>query len=34
MKMVSSKSGVKSIHVKPHAITNALAICGPDIPVV
>ena len=32
MKMISSKCGVKSITVKTHAITNAPAIYGPDLP--
>ena len=34
MKLFSSKSGVKSIFVKTHAITNVLDIYGPDLPGV
>ena len=34
MKVVSSKPGVKSIPIKPHSITNALAIYGHDLAVV
>ena len=34
MVMVSSSLGVKSIPIKPHAITTTLAIYGPDLPEV